>query len=187
MATSDTPFDPTTLHELIKAVSPLLSSENFAREYLTGNFESEPQEIHVNEKTVFANPLAISTVVDDYTASHARDDRMVARLLEDAHQKLMRTVANETRCAQCRRLDVAVDQNPNPMSGSTEYRLRTVCKQAQKGMTSLVCPDGSLTSVNTSGLDRSRVSFRPPPMVWKPEESHKPADQPTTNTGDTAW
>lgn len=187
MAISDKPIHPAALQEFMKAVSPLMRNEFFARDHLTGNFEPDLSEIHVNEKTVFANPLAISTVVDDYTASNARDDHMVARLLEDSHQKLMRTVSNETRCAGCSHLDVKVEQNQNPMKGSTDYRLRTVCNLAKKGMTSLVCPDGSLTSMNTSGLDRGRVIFRQPPMVYMPPEDHKPADQPTTKSDDTAW
>lgn len=161
----DTPFDDTSL---------------------TDFFEPDLPEIHVNKKTVFANPLAIRVSMSDYDRLSRSEDYAV-RLLHDARDKLVRTVANETQCSGCPHMDVRVDQQENPIRGATEFQLRTTCKQAKKGMTSVVCPDGSITSVNTSGLDRSRVSFRPAPMVFKPAEDYKPPDQPTTNTGDTAW
>jgi hypothetical protein len=187
MAISDTPLDPKALQEIIKAVSPILSSPNFARDYLHGHFEHEAQDIHINEKTVFANPLAITVKMDSFGMRNEKHNSRTVSMLEDANRKLLRTVANETRCAGCSHFDVVVDKRENPTTMTMDFQLRTTCKLAKTNMTTLVCPDGSLTSKNTSGLDRSRVSFRPPPMVFMPEEDYKPADQPTTDTGDTAW
>lgn len=172
--------DSKNLLELMK-MPTLLGEDIFAKEYLT-DFNS--QEMHVNTKTVFANPLAIMVRIDDLAsalASTGNDHKM--RQLHAAREKLYRTVANETKCSGCSHMDVHVEDNRNLSTGVVDYRLRTICKQAKSSATTaVICPDGDITAKD------GQVSQRMvEPMVYLPPPEQSKPDRPTTNSGDTAW
>lgn len=181
MAINFDPKDLAKMASILSKDSPFLST--FQQEML-GEFEPT---LHVNTKTVFANPLAIQVRMSDmHTLMDAEQKRTLVEL-EKARDKLLRTVANETRCNGCPNFDIRVDEARHLTTGSTDYRLRSICKLESNGKSSVICPDGTI-----SAKDGSTTSVRMPPLaVFEPSEMSmreaRRRDEPTTNTGDTAW
>ena len=172
--------DSKNLLEIMK-MPTLLGKDIFAKEYLT-DFNS--QKMHVNTKTVFANPLAIMVRIDDLAFVLAADGNShKMQQLIAAREKLFRTVANETKCSGCPHMDVHVEDNKDLRTGATEFRLRTVCKQAKSGATTaVICPDGGITAKDGQVAQRMVE-----PMVYLPPPEQTKPDKPTTDSGDTAW
>lgn len=165
---------------LFKDMEPLL------RDSVLNELDTGLPELHVNHKTTFATPLAINVNISELEL-HSSADRGI-RHLTQARDKLMRTLANETKCASCPNVDVQVDENRNLTTGDVMYRLSTKCKLGKSGMSSVICPDGTISARNGQ-FSQARME---PPLVYEPSEmalreSSRPRDEPSTNLGDTAW
>lgn len=129
--------------------------------------------------TVVQKRLAIQVSVSDFDRLNNNDTDHLVRLIHNAQEKLRHEISANTRCADCPNLQVKVEKREDIMMARTRHILTTECKLRQPGMIAVVCPSGSVASVNLESitpLEMEDEGITPPPDP----------DRPAT-TFDDAW
>lgn len=133
-----------------------------------------------NRPGVAQKPLAIRVSIDDFERLSRNDDAHLIRLIQNANNQLHRAIQDETRCADCRNLEIKVEQHDDQLRATTNHVLTAQCGLRKPGMTNVVCPDGRVSGVADQSL------YQPESIVYAPEVTPKAnPDQPTGF--DEAW
>lgn len=133
-----------------------------------------------NRPTVAEKPLAIRVSVSDFDRLSHNDDVHLIRLIQNANDKLRHAIQADTRCADCRNLEVKVEEFQDLARASSSYVLTTACRLRKSGITKVVCPDGRVSDATGQSL------YQPEVPVYVPEV--KPKANPDRPTGfDDAW
>jgi hypothetical protein len=138
-----------------------------------------PSVVEDTRLTIAEKPLAIQVSVSDFERlSHNNADHMM-RLINDASEKLRRTIQSDTRCGGCAHMSIKVDKLEDMMRAETRHILTTTCGLRKPGMVGVVCPDGRATSVRQNPT--LEIASYQPEVTPKADP-----DKPST-TFDEAW
>lgn len=135
-----------------------------------------------NRPTLAEKRLAINISVSDFERLSNNDSGHLMRLINDASEKLRRSIVADTRCGGCPHQTIKVHEHPDMLRAETRHILTGDCERRKPGMTGVVCPDGRATSVKpATHLDVNDWFVEAEPS--KPKAN---PDAPTTAQGD-AW
>lgn len=141
-----------------------------------------PGVVEDNRPTLAEKRLAINVSISDFERLSHNDSGHLMRLINDASEKLRRTIVADTRCGGCPYQTIKVHEQQDMVRAETRHILTGDCERRKPGMTGVVCPDGRATSVKPA----TTLEVNDWIPIDPPSSPKVNPDAPTTAQGD-AW
>lgn len=147
------------------------------------------------QKTVFSDRLMAEARISDFELTSSYDDKELFRHYQDELERRVRkTACEESKCGTCPQMKIMIVQEHDSLKAQRRIGAVAMCGYDKGGVTSVICPDGSVATRKGSGRITSfeenlEMPKSAPEFSSKNEEPYIriDPDKPSSAGSEVAW